>query len=100
MVPIYDGGTVPIPGYGYHSKLLGTFHSQGGWDGYSFRILSVLSDFHNPACTNRFLAGYFLIERGNPTKHTWNRGTAINGMVVLDGIKRLVSLVLIVMSST
>ena len=67
---------------------------------YSFRILSVLSDFHNPARTNRFLAGYFLIERGNPAKHTWNRGTAINGMVVLDGIKRLVSLVLIVMSST
>jgi hypothetical protein len=27
LVPIYDGGTVPIPGYGYHSKLLGTFHS-------------------------------------------------------------------------
>ncbi len=55
---------------------------------YSFRILSVYSDFHNPARTNRFLAGYFLIERGNPAKHTWNRGTAINGMVVLDGLKK------------
>jgi hypothetical protein len=27
LVPIYEGGTVPILGYGYHSKLLGTFHS-------------------------------------------------------------------------
>jgi hypothetical protein len=59
LVPIYEGGTVPILGYGYHSKLLGTFHSQGGWDGYSFCILSVFSVFHKSCSYQQISRGLF-----------------------------------------
>jgi hypothetical protein len=41
LVPICEGGTVPIPGYEHQSKLLGTFHSQGGRDGFFSSIFSL-----------------------------------------------------------
>ncbi len=79
MVPICKGGTVPIPGYKHKSKLLGTFHSQGGWDGFRF-FLQIYSVFHD-SCSYRQISRGLIssAECGNkPAAH----GTKVQPLLV------------------